>query len=77
MRRRFGSCLFTIHRFLITVNDVFVECVLNIRQSTGRIEKFLRVGFVFGEEEFGRAFAVQPALAQHEVFKFDGCRNIL
>src|SRR5215212_3347747 len=67
MRCSFGSRSIRVDRALVTGNDVFVECIL---EMTGRIllaVKPPRVRLVLAEQQLTGLVAMQPKLAEFRV----------
>src|ERR1700722_17911282 len=63
--------MFRIYRFGCSVNDVVVDAVFDVGCSVFAAKQSPGVGLVFREQEFGRAFAVQPAVAKPLIIQFD------
>src|SRR5258708_39979101 len=76
MRGGFRPRLFRIYRLLLAIDDVIVKRIFYVRRYVYGIEQSLSVGFIFGEQQFRRAFAMKPATAQHEMFEFN-CRRAM
>src|SRR5574341_834823 len=63
IRPGLGPFGFGIHCLLIAMDDIIVNAILCVTRSVCEIEEPPCVGIVFSEQQFGRAFTVQPALA--------------
>ncbi len=66
-----GAGMFRIHRIRGAMHDVVVDAILDIGRTVLDSKQAAGVGLVFGEEQFRRAFAVQPAIAGLIVIQFD------
>ena len=56
MRRNLRSCLRRVHGVLLAMDDVIMDSVLHVRSLILEVIQELRIRFIFGEEQFGRAF---------------------
>ena len=63
MSRRFGALCAGIHRSLDAMNNVIVEAVFDVRRAVLGVKEPAVVGFVFREEQLGRALTMEPASA--------------
>ena len=75
MRRRLGARLRRIDRVLLAVNHVFMERVFHVGRRIGLTPKTAGVRFVFGEQQFGRAFALQGVVAEIGMRSVDAVRG--
>ena len=66
-----GAGVFGIYRILGAVHDVIVDAILDIRSAVLDSKQPPGVGFVLGEQQLWRAFAMQPAIAGLIVVEFD------
>ena len=53
------------------VHDVVVNAVFDIGSAVVDSKQAMRIGFVLGEEQLRRAFAMQPAVAGLVMIQFD------
>ena len=60
-----------IHRVRCAMHDVVVDAVFDVRSAVLDSKQPLSVGLILGEEEFWRAFTMQPAIAGLFMIQFD------
>ena len=58
MRRGFGAGVLRIHSIFGALHDVIVDAIFHVGRAVLDAEQPLRVGFVLGEEQFGRSLAI-------------------
>jgi hypothetical protein len=71
MGGEFGSVTGGVDRPTIPVDDEIVDAVLGVAGLVRDAVKLFRIGFVVGEQQFGRAFAKQPAASVAVVVGLD------
>src|SRR6266852_1362186 len=71
MSRRFGAGMLRINSTLTPVHHVVVNAVLHVRVLSLHSKESPVIGFVLGEKQFRRAFAMEPAVAGQSMVQFD------
>ena len=64
--------LLGIHGVLLTLDDVVVDAILDVRSPVGDAENSLGVGFVLREKERDIPITIEVVPAQLGMFRFDG-----
>src|SRR5205823_9607036 len=72
MRRGFCPHALGIHRLGPSIDDKIVDAVFDERVSVRRRKKARGVGFVLGEKEIARVFAVQLVVTQRAMARLNG-----
>src|SRR6516162_4296719 len=70
--RRFGACPGRVDRLRLAGDDAIVDAILDIGRWIGGVKETLVVGLVLGEQQGGRALAIEEVIAEFAVRSNEG-----